>query len=115
MSPVRESQTYGVAWDDPATTEPEAFRFDICGSTLVDVPANEFGVIEKRIPGGRCAVVRHLGSTDALGKTLYPLYRDWLPASGEELRDFPRFFQYIKRMPEVSEHEQVTDVYLPLR
>ena len=115
VSPVRESQTYGVAWDVPATTEREAFRFDICGSTLVDVPANAFGVIEKRIPGGRCAVVRHLGSTDAVCKTLHPLYRDWLPASGEELRDFPRFFHYIKRMPEVSEHEQVTDVYLPLR
>jgi AraC family transcriptional regulator len=37
-----------------------------------------------------------------------------LPESGEELRDFPLFFHYIKRVPETLEHEQVTDVYLPL-
>ena len=37
------------------------------------------------------------------------------PQSGEQLRDFPLFFHYIARMPAVSEHEQVTDVYLPLR
>jgi AraC family transcriptional regulator len=115
VSPVLESQTYGIAYDDPSTTEPHAFRFDICGSTLSDVPANDFGVIEKLIPGGRCAVVRHLGSTDMIGKTVHPLYAQWLPSSGEELRDFPCFFHYIERMPTVSEHEQVTDVYLPLR
>ena len=32
LSPVNQSQTFGVAWDDPATTAPEAFRFDICGT-----------------------------------------------------------------------------------
>jgi AraC family transcriptional regulator len=115
VSPVKTSQTYGVAYDDPDNTAPEAFRFDICGSTLVAVPQNEFGVVLKVIPGGRCAVVQHLGSTDAIGKTVMALYRDWLPGSGEELRDYPRFFHYVTRMPQVSEHEQVTDVYLPLR
>ena len=34
LSPVNQSQTFGVAWDDPATTAPEAFRFDICGSVF---------------------------------------------------------------------------------
>jgi AraC family transcriptional regulator len=115
VSPVHESQTYGIAYDDPSTTLPQAFRFDICGSTLVDVPPNDFGVIEKLIPAGRCAVVTHFGSTDMIGKTVHPLYAEWLPSSGEELRDFPCFFHYIQRMPTVSEQEQVTDVYLPLR
>jgi AraC family transcriptional regulator len=72
-------------------------------------------VIEKLIPAGRCAVVTHFGSTDMIGKTVHPLYAEWLPSSGEELRDFPCFFHYIQRMPTVSEQEQVTDVYLPLR
>ncbi|MEO8878698.1 MAG: GyrI-like domain-containing protein, partial [Polyangiaceae bacterium] len=60
VSPVRESQTYGIAYDDQSTTEPDDFRFDICGSTTkASVLQNDFGVVEKVIPGGRCAVVRH--------------------------------------------------------
>lgn len=71
--------------------------------------------MEKVIPAGRCAVARHIGSTDAIGATVHALYASWLPQSGEQLRDFPCFFHYIERMPDVAEHEQVTDVYLPLR
>lgn len=44
LSPVNQSQTFGVAWDDPATTAPEAFRFDICGSVSEPIPDNRYGV-----------------------------------------------------------------------
>ncbi len=115
VSPVATSGTFGVPYSDPETTDPREFRFDICGSTLVEVPGNSTGVVSKTIPGGRCAVARHLGSTDTIGKTVRALYRDWLPESGETLRDFPCFFHYIKRMPTVAEHDQITDVYLPLK
>ena len=115
LSPVTTSKTLGIPYSDPETTVPEDFHFDICGSVKGDVPENEFGVIKKRIPGGRFAVARHLGSTDAIGKTVHALYGEWLPKSGEELKDFPCFFHYIARMPTVSEHEQITDVYLPLK
>ncbi len=118
VSPNATSQTYGLAYDDPSTTKPEDFCFDICGSiskTYGAFPANDFGVIEKSIPGGRCVVARHLGSTDTIGKTVHAMFAEWLPSSGEETRDFPVYFHYIERMPTVSEHEQVTDVYLPLR
>ena len=107
--------TLGIPYDDPSAVEPEQFRFDICGSVLGSVPDNDYGIVEKVIPAGRCAVVRHKGSTDAIGKTVHELYGKWLPTSGEELRDFPLFFHYIDRMPRVAEHEQVTDVYLPLK
>ncbi|MGS9121513.1 AraC family transcriptional regulator, partial [Salmonella enterica subsp. enterica serovar Infantis] len=30
------------------------------------------------------------------------------------LRDFPVFFQYLNFVIEVSEHELLTDIYLPL-
>lgn len=62
----------------------------------------------------RSATVRHCGSTERIGESAWYLYREWLPDSGEELRDFLLLFHYVKRMPEVPEHEQVTDVYLPL-
>jgi AraC family transcriptional regulator len=43
------------------------------------------------------------------------LYATWLPQSAEQPRDFPCFVHYVERMPSVAEHEQVSDVYLPLR
>jgi AraC family transcriptional regulator len=118
VSPNATSRTYGLAYDDPSTTEPAKFRFDICGSITGDygaLPKNDFGIVEKSIPAGRYVVARHYGSTDLIGKTVHALYAEWIPKSGEKLRDFPCFFHYIDRMPTVSEHEQITDVYLPLK
>ena len=60
-------------------------------------------------------MAEHIGSTDRINETVLPMYKDWLPDSGEELRDFPCFFEYVRRMPDVAEHEQLTRVYLPLR
>lgn len=115
LSPNVSSRTFGIVYSDPKTTPPEEFRFDICGEVKAPVPENPQGVINGKIPTGRCAVVRHHGPTSQVGESAYYLYRDWLPESGEELRDFPLFFHYIKRVPDVAEHEQVTDVYLPLK
>jgi AraC family transcriptional regulator len=112
-SPVATSRTFGIPYNDPRTAH-EDFRFDVCGELKGPLSPNIAGVAEKVIPAGRCAVARHLGSTDAIGDTVHALYADWLPKSGARLRDFPCFFQYIVRMPLVQEHEQVTDIYLPL-
>ncbi|MHB8254454.1 MAG: AraC family transcriptional regulator [Acidiferrobacter sp.] len=115
LSPVENSRTFGIPYANPDTTPPEQFRFDICGEVTSPVPNNEQGVVNKIIPGGRCAVVRHSGSPDRLGETIYPLYRDWLPSSGEEPRDFPIFFHYLSAYPETPDHTWQTDVYLPLK
>ncbi len=115
LSPKESCKTFGIAYDNPDTTEPQDFRFDICGEVNAAVPGNPQGVVNKIIPGGRCAVARHLGSHDRIGESAYYLYREWLPGSGEELRDFPLFFHYLNLMPETSEHELMTDLYLPLK
>lgn len=115
LSPIKTSDTYGVAYDDPKVVSSDNFRFDLCASVQNDVPENRYGIVNKIIPTGKCARLRHLGSHASLSQKVYFLYREWLPESGEELRDFPCFFQYIQRMPDVLEHEQVTDVFLPLR
>jgi len=115
LSPLKTSKTFGIAYDDPETTQPEHFRFDICGSVTATVPDNPQGVVNKLIPGGRCAVVRHFGSHDRIGESAYHLYREWLPHSGEDLRNFPLFFHYLNLMSETPEHELLTDLYLPLK
>lgn len=115
LSPVASCATWGISWDDPAATPADDFRFDIGGTVSQPVPENSFGVVNGEIPGGRCAVVRHHGSLDTLAQSIWFLYRDWLPASGESLRDFPVFFRYLTFVHEVGEHELQTDVYLPLK
>jgi AraC family transcriptional regulator len=79
------------------------------------VEENTFGIVEKTIPGGRCAVLRHVGSDDTLGEAIQYLYSTWLPASGEEPRDFPLYLQRIRFFPDVPEREAILDVFLPLR
>jgi AraC family transcriptional regulator len=115
LSAIKSSQTYGIAHDNPDTTPPETFRFDICGSVVEPVPENPQGVVTKTIPGGRCAVARHAGSRDRIGDSVYYLYRQWLPASGQELRDFPVYFRYLNLDIDTPEHEHLTDIYLPLK
>lgn len=115
LSPVKTSRSFGLVYGDPDNTPAEEFRFDICGEVSELVPKNLQEVTNGVIPSGRCAVLRHFGSHDRLAESIYPLYREWLPGSGEEVRDFPLFFHYLNLFPEEAEHELVTDIYLPLK
>jgi AraC family transcriptional regulator len=115
QSPVASSRSFGIPFGNPDTTPAEEFRFAICGEIHEAVAANEFGVTERVIPGGRCVVVRHVGSTDYIGESIYPIYRDWLPTSGEELRDQPLFFDYLSIYPETPQDQWQTDIYVPLQ
>lgn len=115
LSPVKTSKTFGIPYSDPETTDPEKFRWDVCGSVDADVPENSYGVKNGEIPGGRCAVVRHKGSHDSLSDSIYYVYREWLPNSGEETRDYPCFFHYVNLIHEVEECDLITDIYFPLK
>jgi len=112
--PPEHHRTYGVHYDDPFTTPPNAYRADFCISVEQEIAQNSFGVVNKVIPGGRCAKVRHIGSRENIPAARY-LCEIWLPASGESLRGFPLFFHYVNVGPNVSEAEMVTDLYLPIR
>jgi AraC family transcriptional regulator len=70
--------------------------------------------VQKIIPGGRCAVVRHIGTDANLEQAALYLYSQWLPHSGETVRDFPLYLQRHCFFPDVPEHEAITDVFLPL-
>ncbi|VAW85156.1 Putative transcriptional regulator STM3175 [hydrothermal vent metagenome] len=115
LSPEQSSNTYGIGYDDPKTTEPEKFHFDLCGEVNKEVPENPQGVTTSTIPGGRCARIRHHGPHEGMSDAICTLYQEWLPQSNEALRDFPCFFHYINFFPEVDEHELITDIYLPLK
>ncbi|KIF82769.1 AraC family transcriptional regulator [Noviherbaspirillum autotrophicum] len=113
--PPSVSATFNILHDDPQQVAPHEFRLDLCAAVDGDVADNVYGVTGAVIPGGRCAVLRHIGADETLGQTIRYLYAQWLPHSGEALRDFPVYVQRIRFFPDVPEHEAVTDVFLPLR
>lgn len=109
-----QGRTYGIHYTDPVCTLPEDYRLDICVSVDAPVTPNPQGVVTKLIPGGRCACVRHHGSRDHVRAAEW-LCREWLPGSGEELRDFPIYFHYVNVGPGLQPRDMITDVYLPLK
>jgi len=113
--PPSLSGTFNIVHNDPDETPPEEFRFDLCAATDRPIAPNEAGVVEFLIPAGRCALLRHRGSDDQLGRSIMHLYASWLPTSGEELRDFPLFMRRLKFFPDVPDSEAETDIYLPLK
>ena len=113
LSPGR-SRTFNFLHTDPETVPADDYRIDIaCEARSVE--ANAAGVQARAIPAGRCAVVRLTGSSDALRPAASFLYADWLPRSGEDLRDFPMFAERVRFFPDVPESAAITDIFLPLR
>ncbi len=113
LSPA-DHATFNIFHSDPHALADGPVRIDLCVATYRDFPAAD-GVTIGMIPGGRCAVLRVTGHADDLEAPALHLYRDWLPASGEELRDAPLFCQRVRFYPEVAERDAITDLMLPLR
>lgn len=114
LSP-RVSPTFNVFHSDPRTTPPAEYRMDLCVGTDRPIEANGERIEAGTIPGGRCAVLRVVGNTDNLEPAALYLYRDWLPASGEEAHDFPLYCRRIAFFPDVPEHEAIAELFLPLK
>jgi len=123
LSPER-SRTFNLVYDDPSQVSADQHRFDLACSLAhwpsgralpaaeaADAPA----VFRLTLSAGRCARIRHQGSDDQLGQAVRYLYQQWLAQSGQQLGDFPLFFERVKFFPDVSESEMITDIYLPLR
>jgi AraC family transcriptional regulator len=109
------SPTFNVWRSERRPATPADYSIDLCVGTDRPIAADDDQVKPGTIPGGRCAVLRVTGNTDNLEPAALYLYRDWLPASGEETRDFPLYCQRLAFFPEVPEHEAVADLFLPLK
>lgn len=93
--------------------DPADFRIDLACEALPGLKPSD-GMERAIIAGGRCARLRLVGVNDELEAPAIWLYREWLPASGEALRDFPLFCERSNFGPGLPENEMVTDLYLPL-
>lgn len=111
----RTSPTFNVWRSERRPARPADYSVDLCVGTDRPIEAGGEQIRAGEIPGGRCAVLRVVGSTDNLEPAALFLYRDWLPASGEEAGDFPIYCQRLSIYPDVPEQEAVAELFLPLK
>ncbi len=107
--------TYTIFHTDPDSVAAEDYRIDLAAATNRAITPADEGMEAGLIPAGRCAVLRIIGESDNLRPAAKFLYGQWLPASGEEPREFPLYAQRVSFFPDVPEHEAITDLYLPLK
>ncbi|GLK49379.1 transcriptional regulator [Brevundimonas intermedia] len=107
--------TFNIWHSERRPADPADYRMDLCVGLNPGqrVEAEDPSVKAGEIPGGRCAVLRVTGDTHNLEPAALYLYREWLPASGEEMRDFPIYCQRLF----VGEPEMgaAAELFLPLR
>jgi AraC family transcriptional regulator len=114
LSP-RNSSTFNIWHSERRPADPADYRMDLCVGVGADQPIDTADGTVKvgEIPGGRCAVLRVTGDTHNLEPAALYLYRDWLPASGEEMRDFPIYCQrFFLDEPELG---TAAELFLPLK
>lgn len=88
-----KSSTFNIFHDDPDNTPPAQYRMSLCAGVPAPFTPEAGDVKIGTIPAGRCAVLRLTGSSDNLQPAFAYLYGEWLPESGQELRDFPPYAQ----------------------
>lgn len=110
------SSTFNIFRSERTPANPAEYSMDLCVGTDLPIAADDDVMKPGVIPGGRCAVLRVEGATHNLEPAALYLYRDWLPASGEEARDYPIYCQrYLKFSPGEAAHEVVAELFLPLK
>jgi DNA gyrase inhibitor GyrI len=116
LSPETGRSSFMVFRSERCPANPADYSMDLCVGTDQPIEANDEGMKAGVIPGGRCAVLRYPGNTNNLEPAALYLYRDWLPGSGEEARDFPIYCQRrLLPIPEVPAHEAIVELFLPLK
>ena len=115
LSPAT-SPTFNIFRSERTPANPADYSMDLCVGTDQPVAPNDQQMKAGVIPGGRCAVLRVAHDTHNLEPAALYLYREWLPASGEEVRDFPVYCQrHLSFSPDATVHEVVVELFLPLK
>ena len=110
------SPTFNIFRSERTPANPADYSMDLCVGTDLAIEATDEVMKAGTIPGGRCAVLRVNGASHNLEPAALFLYRDWLPASGEEARDFPIYCQrHLAFPPGAAGHEAVAELFLPLK
>lgn len=109
-----ETRFFGLYHDDPKTVAPASLRSDACLTAPPGTGGGD-GVRILELPATRAAVLVFKGPYAELEPVYTWLYRDWLPASGEEPADMPCREEYLNDPKALPPAEWLTAVMLPLK
>ncbi|MGF1740456.1 AraC family transcriptional regulator [Vibrio profundum] len=98
----------------PNTSEQGTLTSILCWTYEGEIRENPFGIKKMLLPKGKCAVYRHKGTYNDIGRAFYLLYQHCAPAGNEMLNEFPFFLHYVNSIADVVESELLTDVYMRL-
>lgn len=115
LSP-QTSPTFNIFRSERTPAVAADYSMDICVGTDLPIEPDDPEMKAGMIPGGRCAVLRVAHDTHNLEPAALYLYREWLPASGEDVRDFPIYCRrHFSVFPNAPVHEVVVELFLPLK
>jgi len=110
------SSTFTIFRSERVPANPADYSMDLCVGTDQPIGPDDEQMKAGVIPGGRCAVLRVVHNTHNLEPAALYLYREWLPASGEEARDFPIYCRrHLAFFPNAQVHEAIAELFLPLK
>ena len=99
--------------DDPETT-PASELHSKAGITVATNAKLPNGLGEERLSAGRYACTTHKGPYEGLGDTWARFMGEWLPRSGERMKDSASFEIY-RNTPEHTPKDKLeTELYIPL-
>lgn len=108
-----DTRMLAIFHDDPETTPAAELRSDaaLTLSPGADVPD---GLDEMRLPAGRYACTTHIGPYEQLGDAWARFMGEWLPRSGQRVREGVSFEIYRNTPADVSKDQLRTELYIPL-
>jgi AraC family transcriptional regulator len=116
LGPETGRSSFTVFRSEREPAVPEQYSMDLCVGTDRLIEAADAPMKSGIIPGGRCAVLRYPGSGNNLEAAGLYLYREWLPQSGEEARDFPMYARrQLSPLAGTQAHEVLVELHLPLK
>lgn len=105
--------TLAVCYDDPDTTPPDQIRSE-AAITVDDHFKPEADVQARLLPGGKYAVVTHLGPYSGLAAAWKEVCGTLIPQAGLQFRSGECFEIYLNDPNSVPPEQIRTDIYVPV-
>lgn len=108
---------YALVPDDPEVTDESLLRYDACLQlpAEIEVGRQEVGdapITQTVIPGGRYAVVEHVGSYADLHRSYLSLIGGWFPDSGHAIATEPVIEHYLNSPMDTPPEQLRTEIWV---